>query len=84
MLANTYDAAWAVALAIEHSLKESVSLDFDTDDGFGVKQVVGGQQFMEQLRRVNFQGVSGYLKMQNDSTREPRLVACNLCREYTN
>ena len=82
MLANT---RCSIDCCLGHRTvsKKSVSLDFDNNDDVGVKLVVGKQQFMEELRIVNFQGVSGYLKIQNDSTRKPKLVACNLCCQYT-
>ena len=73
-LANTYDAAWVIALAIQESLDRNVTLEYGPRDKVGFQQLLSGQQFMNQLRQVKFDGISGHVIMQEDGTREPRCV----------
>lgn len=75
-LANTYDTAWAIALAIHQTLKLNVSLEHGHPDQLGFSRLNGGDQFMDQLRQVRFQGVAGHVVMQKDGTKEPRFVVC--------
>jgi ionotropic glutamate receptor len=78
-LANTYDAAWLIALAIHKMLNSNSStLEYSYPDEYGLQQLLSGQQFMNQLRQVKFQGISGHVAMQKDGTREPRFDVLNL------
>jgi ionotropic glutamate receptor len=77
-LANTYDAAWLIALAIREMIYNNSTLEYSYLDETGFQQLLSGQQLMDQLRQVKFQGISGHVNMQKDGTREPRFDLLNL------
>ena len=72
-LARTYDAVWAIALAIDKGLSANLTFEFsDNGDEDSLNYLKEGKQLLSQLKNVTFDGVSGYVRFQRDGTVEPR------------
>ncbi len=68
LLANTYDSVWSVALAIDASLRQNVTLNFTKPDVSNFSSLLESKKLLYQLKLVRFVGVSGHVAFQNDGT----------------
>ncbi|XP_062500407.1 uncharacterized protein LOC134177648 [Corticium candelabrum] len=84
LLANTYDSVWSVALAIDASLRQNVTLNFSKPDNFSFSYLLESKMLLYQLKSVRFVGVSGHVAFQNDGTREPRFDVFNIVKNSSN
>lgn len=73
VIANTQDAVWTLAKAIDACLTDGISMTlYSKPDESGFVVFQEGDRFRDRLRNVSFTGVSGYIQMQRDGSREPR------------